>query len=51
MKMFIKKSEKGIGEIWRHQKLTDASVSLGHVSDVGRSRCLYCPVIAENDLI
>lgn len=49
--MFIKKREKGISEVWRHQILTDASVSLEHVPGVERSRCLYCPVIAENDLI
>lgn len=38
---------KGSGEVLRHQKLTDATVSLGHVPDI-ESGCLYFAVIAEN---
>lgn len=47
MKMLIKKSEKGVGEVCRHQKLTDATVSLGHAPDV-ESSCLYFAMITEN---
>lgn len=30
MKMFSKKSKKRTGEVWRHQKLTEANMPLGH---------------------
>lgn len=47
VKMLIKKSGNGIGEAWRHQSLTDATVSLGHAPDADSS-CLYFAAITES---